>query len=277
MAECQKRQVRVLRTLPNEGGRITPKSLVVMDIIVQLEDGSITTVEVQRYGYAFPGQRAACYSADMLLRQYMRKREKQTGRTMNYRKIKPVYTVVLYEKSPGEFHRFPDVYIHHFKQKSDTGLEMELLEEYTFIALDNFRAILQNKGIRNELDAWLTFLSVDDPVWIEKLTQQYPDFKAMYVEVYEMCRNLEDVMRMYSKELLELDEGTVQYMIDEMQEQIREKDEAIKEKDDMIRGQADAIREKDEAIREQADRLKKLERQIQELTAKVAHLKESDS
>ncbi len=38
---------------------------------------------------------------------------------------------------------------------------------YTFIALDSFRAILQNKGIRNKLEAWLAFLSADDPEWIE--------------------------------------------------------------------------------------------------------------
>lgn len=37
-----------------------------MDIVVELEDGSIADVEVQKVGYAFPGERMACYSADML-------------------------------------------------------------------------------------------------------------------------------------------------------------------------------------------------------------------
>ena len=32
-----------------------------------------------------------------------------------------------------------------------------------FICLDNFHGILHNKGIRNKLEAWLTFLSVDEP------------------------------------------------------------------------------------------------------------------
>ncbi len=102
-----------------------------MDIIVQLEDGSITTLEVQKYSYAFPGQRAACYSADMLLRQYKKKWDEasEAKRRMNYREIRSVYTIVLYENSPGIFHQFPDTYIHHFRQTSDTGLEMELLEQ----------------------------------------------------------------------------------------------------------------------------------------------------
>ena len=37
--------------------------LMVFDITVVLEDGSIVNVEIQKYGYKFPGQRAACYSA----------------------------------------------------------------------------------------------------------------------------------------------------------------------------------------------------------------------
>ncbi len=52
---------------------------------------------------------------------------------MNYREIRPVYTIVLYENSSAIFHQFRDTYIHHFRQTSDTGLEMELLEYYTFI------------------------------------------------------------------------------------------------------------------------------------------------
>ena len=33
-------------------------------------DGTICNVEIQKIGYAFPGQRSTCYSADLLLRQY---------------------------------------------------------------------------------------------------------------------------------------------------------------------------------------------------------------
>ena len=45
-----------------------------MDIIVETADGSIVNIEVQKIGYMFPGERAACYSADLLLRQYQRVR-----------------------------------------------------------------------------------------------------------------------------------------------------------------------------------------------------------
>ena len=98
-----------------------------------------------------------------------------------------------------------------------------------FIPLDIFRKILHNKGIRNELEAWLAFLSVDEPEVIVKLIGEYPQFKRYYEEIYTLCRNMEKVMNMFSKELQELDRNTVQYMIDEMQDEINVQRKALKE------------------------------------------------
>ena len=36
------------------------------------QQNSLANVEVQKIGYSFPGQRSACYSSDLLLRQYKR-------------------------------------------------------------------------------------------------------------------------------------------------------------------------------------------------------------
>ena len=64
--------VRILKVLPQESRIAAEDSLLILDIVVELADGSIANVEVQKIGYAFPGQRAACYSSDLLLRQYER-------------------------------------------------------------------------------------------------------------------------------------------------------------------------------------------------------------
>ena len=81
---------KILKVLPNESARIAAESsLLVMDIVVQFEDGSIANVEVQKIGYLFPGERSACYSADMLLRQYKRVR-RELGKKFHYRDIKKV-------------------------------------------------------------------------------------------------------------------------------------------------------------------------------------------
>ena len=115
------------------------------------------------------------------------------------------------------------------KQQSDTGLQLELLQEYVFIALDIFQETLDNKGvtITNELEAWLTFLSMDDPDTILELIRSYPKFEPIYRDIYEMCQNLERMIEMFSKELAELDKNTVQYMIDEMQDKIDEQERTI--------------------------------------------------
>ena len=50
----------------NEGGRIADENtLLVTDILVEFEDGSLADVEIQKLGYAFPGERSACYAADL--------------------------------------------------------------------------------------------------------------------------------------------------------------------------------------------------------------------
>ena len=67
LSEVLGRKVKILKVLPNESGRIAAESsLLVMDIVIQFEDGSIANVEVQKIGYGFPGERSACYSADLL-------------------------------------------------------------------------------------------------------------------------------------------------------------------------------------------------------------------
>ena len=249
---CQR--IRILKVLPNDSIRIADEnSLVIMDIVIELEDHSIANVEVQKLGYKFPGERAACYSSDLLLRQYKRVKGEK-GKKFSYRDIKKVYTIIFYEHSPAEFHRFPDQFIHRSSQKTDTGLVINLLQEYVFIPLDIFRGILHNEGIKDKLDAWLMFLSVDEPEMIVKLITEYPQFKAYYGEIYQLCRNTEKVMEMFSKELQELDRNTVQYMIDEMQEVIdAQKKDLSRQREDLDKQQEVIDAQKEDLSRQQED------------------------
>lgn len=223
LSEILGKKVKILKVLTNESAQIAAESsLLIMDIVVQFEDGSIANVEVQKIGYLFPGQRSACYSSDLLLRQYKRVRA-ELGQGFTYRKIQKVYTIVLFEKSNSDFSNFSkEIYIHHFEQKSDTGVEMNLLQEYTFICLDIFGDIIQNEDrkIENRLEEWLVFLSQDDPEMIIKLLNQNSDFQKIYEEIYTLCLNMEGMMEMFSKELEILDRNTVKLMIDEMEEEL---------------------------------------------------------
>ena len=263
--------VTIKRVLPGDSTRLADEqSLLIMDILVELADTSLANVEVQKIGYRFPGQRSACYSSDLLLRQYKRvKGEKK--KAFSYKDIKSVYTIVFFETSIKEFHEYPQNYIHKFKQQSDTGLGLELLQKYVFIPLDIFRGIYHN-NLRNKTEAWLTFLSTDEPEIIIELISQYPEFKEMYEEIYVMCQNVEKVMEMFSKELIQLDRNTVQYMIDEMQDTIDVQKEELEAKQETIDTQKGELEQQKATISTQKNELEEqkttINTQKEELEAK---------
>lgn len=115
--------------------------------------------------------------------------------------------------------------IHHFHQTSDTGLELNLLQKYIFIALDVFREI--SYTIDEELNAWLLFLSSDKPGDIVRLIKRYPFFEEIYKEMAEFQMKPGELIGMYSKALEIMDSNTVQYMIEEKDAQLQEKDAQI--------------------------------------------------
>ena len=245
----------------------------------------LTNIEIQKIGYAFPGQRSACYSSDLLLRQYKRVRGENNNpkKKFSFQNIKPVYTIVFFETSQREFHEFSDTYVHRFKQTSDSGVKLELLQNFLFIPLDIFKANIQNKNISSKLDAWLAFLCMDEPEWIIRVIEAYPEFEAMYRQIYEMCLNVERVMEMFSKELQELDRNTVHYMIDEMQneinrmgnelqqkgEELQQKDEKLEQKDKELQQSKEELQQRKEEIQQKESKIEELMRKISELERQI--------
>lgn len=136
-----------------------------------------------------------------------------------------------------------------------------------FVPLDIFLDSLQYKDIKiqNRLDAWLAFLGSDDPEIIIDIIERYPDFKEMYQQVYDICRNIEEVMGMFSKELLEMDRNTVELMIDEMQDEIKQQKETIQEKDDALKEKDEALQQKDSELQEMQQKMKELQEQLEQL------------
>ena len=220
------RKVISVKAIKNESPLVMDDaSLMVFDITVVLEDGSMVNVEIQKYGYKFPGQRAACYSADLVLRQYqaMRKNDPDVA----YNRLCSTYTIILMEGSPAVFHHHPDVYIHHFTPKSDTGLELPLLQEYLFIPLDIFSKCVQDKSIssRSELEAWFTFLVAEKPEEIIELIEAFPFFKPIYEQIYQICRNMEGYLKEENNGLKEVNDG-----LKEVNDGLKEENDGLKEK-----------------------------------------------
>ena len=195
-------------------------------------------------------------------------------KAFSYKDIKSVYTIVFFETSIKEFHEYPQNYIHKFKQQSDTGLELELLQKYVFIPLDIFRGITHN-NLRNKTEAWLTFLSTDEPEIIIELISQYPEFKEMYEEIYVMCQNVEKVMEMFSKELIQLDRNTVQYMIDEMQDTIDVQKEKIDTQKEELEAKQETIDSQKATIDTQKEELEAARRRLREMAEKLEQLEQN--
>lgn len=124
------------------------------------------------------------------------------------------------------------------------------VQEYVLIALDIFKEVVHNKGIKNELDAWLTFISCDEPERMTELMETHPQFKAMYQDIYDMCLNVERVMEMFSKELRELDKNTVQYMIEEQEKELERKTQ----ENEQLKREVTELKERMQVLMEQLER-----------------------
>ena len=258
--------IKIISVLPNEGARIASEnSLLLTDILVRLENGSLVNVEIQKIGYSFPGERASCYSADLLLREYKRIREKK-NKNFQYRDLMPVYTIVIFENSPKELRtgEAKKHYIHKSKTVFDTNVKIDFLQKFIFISLDNFRDIFQNRIdkihnssddttlsgnelLHDRLEEWLMFLSVDEPEMILLLLSHRPYFNDLYDDIYEMCLNTERLMNMYSKILAEYDQNTMVYMMDEMKAEI-----------DSQKAEIDSQKAEIDSQKAEIERLKKL-------------------
>ena len=244
--------VKVVRTLPLEETMLDGSVLMIMDILVELEDGSYANVEIQKIPYAFPGERISCYSSDLVLRQYSRVKG-ENGEGFTYRDMKKVYTIVIFEKSTGIFHELPEFCVHKGKTVFDTGLKMELLQEYCLVALDVFRDIPYPK-IRSEQTAWLSLLATEDTKEAEELVVEYPWLEEIYEEMAGLMHNPGEVLNMFSDALHKLDQNTVQYMIEELE---KEKQKAEEERQEEAKRRQEAenlLKEKERQLAE----LKKL-------------------
>jgi len=258
------RSLKIKRALRNEHRKISEKrSLILTDIIVEFESGELADVEIQKYGYLFGGERASCYSSDMVMRQYERVKSSR-GEDFIYKDLKKVYIIVIMENSSREFKKLLK-YVHKGEWKFDTGLKLNLLQEFYFIPLDIFFQIKDNKRktIRSELEAWLYFIGSDKPEDIRRVLQKFPKFEEMYREVSVFRYHPEEAVEMFSDALKKLDENTVNYMIEMLKEELLKMGSALKEKDSALEEKNNALEEKDSIIEAREHALEKKDREIE--------------
>lgn len=124
-------------------------------------------------------------------------------------------------------------------------------------------------------------MSSDEPEDIVRLITDYPEFKVIYDEVYNLCLNVEKVMEMFSKELKELDQNTVQLMIDEMQEDLKQKgkeldliNQKLGEKNQELDEKNQELNEKNQELNEKSQELDEKNQKLQAALARIHELEE---
>ena len=269
-----KRKVKIKGILTQEDSQLQGTSLLIMDIVVELEDGSIANVEIQKISYLFPAQRMSCYSADLLLRQYARvKGNKEEAFT--YNDLKKVYTIIIFENSPPELKKeaVKDYYVHFGRTVFDSEIQIDMLQEFYLIPLDVFQKSYYSKAKKelNELNGWLALLSADDVSRLDELVSDYPQLEGIIADMAGYLDKPQEVVGMFSEALKILDENTVHYMMDEMQKDIDSKNELIEE----LREQNEKLQEQIIEVREQNDKkVEELLDAFKRSQEEIAHLKE---
>lgn len=231
------KKVKIIDVLTKEGSQLTELgSFVVMDALVQLDDGTYANVEMQKIGYTFPLQRVDCYASDIIMRQYV-KSKAVLGDKFNFKGLHKVYCIVFMEKSAREFKTIQGKYIHKRTSSFDTGIFITDagLHEDIFICLDTFRETVHNiTKSRNVLEAWLTFISATDINVVSELVVAFPQFVSLYQEIAEFIKKPEELMKMLSEELSIMDRNTERLMVEELQEEVSALRKELEEKDALI-------------------------------------------
>ena len=129
-----------------------------------------------------------------------------------------------------------------------------------FISLDIFLKKHQNGDISTELDAWLTFLSTEEPDEIMRLCDAFLFFRDIYRHIYEICQNTEDVMGIFSEALAELDRNTVDYMIDKLKrsnEQLQVENERLQGEKERLQAEMEQLQDQITQRQEELDSMRK--------------------
>ena len=172
----------------------------------------------------------------------------------HYMGMKKVYTIVLYEKTEGDFKdpMLQGAYIHHGKTRFDTSLKLNLLQEYFLIALDVFGQngytdgknsdaleteliathnnipetdLATNDLSMDSLEGWLSILTAETMADVERVIGRYPWSEPIFREMSAYVNNPEEVILMFSEALKIADRNTVKYMIEELQDRATQAEE----------------------------------------------------
>ena len=268
-------QVTVLEVYPAEDSQFIG-IFVIMDMVVRMSDGSIANIEIQKVPYDFPAERISCYSADLVLRQYKMltgsKNEIESendsddgddmGEEVSYKSMRKVHTIILFEKSSANLQSEFDekFYFHVGKTVFNTGIKINLLQDFLLISLDTFKKYRYsdimdgrididstdcddsqyNSGLTEKMKLdrlkYLSLFTAATPSEINRLVTLFPELSSIRSQIREYLTRPGEVLNMFSEALRILDRNTAELMADRYKSQL----EAAKQENANIKAEADA-------------------------------------
>ena len=283
LSELLGQQVHIIKVRENEGIRLSENaSYIIMDILVELSDGSCVNVEMQKRGLLFPGERSCCYAADFISREYALLNSEK-GDEFSYTDLRPYYQIVLMEQSSLNFKKVAPYYIHREQTTYDSGAQVATLWHTMYVSLDTFHKVVQN--IDNRLHAWLTFLSSDNPADIINLITLYPEFRDFYQEIAEFRKNPKELIYMYSEALAIMDRNAIQLTLEaelndtkaelnDAKAELNDTKEQLAEKNKLLVENQKALTDKDNLIADKESIIAKQLADRENLLAELAKYKE---
>ena len=231
--------------------------MIIMDMVVMMADGSIANIEIQKISYDFPAERISCYSADLVLRQYkMITGKNQAGKhnsSMNgsskpsYKDMRKVHTIILFEDSNKSLISDMDkaLYFHVGKTRFNTGVKIELLQDFVLVSLDTFRKYrysdiregcteitdydydssqyndeLVSEKMKRDRLKFLSLFVAETPQEIDRLIEIFPDLESVRQDINEYLERPGEVLSMFSEALRILDRNTAELMVDRMKDEM---------------------------------------------------------
>lgn len=291
--------VTVLEVFPNEDSQFLGV-MIIMDMVVMMADGSIANIEIQKISYDFQAERISCYSAELVLRQY----KAVTGKNKNlrngslkpsYKNMRKVHTIILFEDSNKSLISEVDkkLYFHVGKTKFNTGIRIDLLQDFALVSLDTFReyrysdiieghteltdydydrtqyndGIVSEKMKKDRLK-YLSLFVAETPQEIERLIEIFPDLESVRHDINEYLEKPKEVLNMFSEALRILDRNTAELMVDRMKdemdalqvqkEKLTEQNEELVEHNKGLQAEVNALKVLSDEKEAEIERLKKL-------------------
>ena len=176
--------------------------------------------------------------------------------------MRKVHTIILFEDSNKSLISDMDkaLYFHVGKTKFNTGIKIELLQDFVLVSLDTFKKyrysdikegrteitdydydssqyddeLVTEKMKRNRLK-YLSLFVAETPQEIDKLVETFPDLESVRQDINEYLERPGEVLSMFSEALRILDRNTAELMVDRMKDEIVD----LREQNDELKASSD--------------------------------------